>query len=61
MKAYAIIIEGTGEISGAKIYAAKALALAVIAEHDCTLDQFNNVLDNGTKVARLITLSLVAE
>jgi len=61
MKCYAIVIDGNGEISGNKIYTAKALALAVIAEHGCTLDTLNNVRDNGTIVARLVTLSLVAE
>lgn len=61
MKGYAIIINETGGLSDNKIYLSKALAMKVIEEHDCTLDNFNNVLDNGTRVAKLVTVNVVAE
>ena len=61
MKAYAIIINETGEIYGNRIYLNRDLAIDVIKSYEYDLDMFNNVLDNGTKVARLQTLSVSAE
>lgn len=61
MKLYAIQTLPDNTIHHGKVFTTKALAVREIERHDCTLDMFGNVLDNGTKVGRLVNLSLHVE
>jgi hypothetical protein len=61
MNGYAIVTLPDNVIHGNKVYLAKNLVHAELKEYGYTVDSFNNVLDNGTKVGKIITLSLRAE
>jgi len=61
MNGYVILTLPDNTIHGSKVYLSKLLVQNELAEYGYTLDKFNNVLDNGTKVGKVLTLSLRAE
>lgn len=61
MQLYAIQTLPDNTIHHGKVFTTKALAIREIEQHDCALDVFGNVLDNGTKVGKLVNLTLRVE
>lgn len=61
MKLYAIVTLPDNTIHHDKVFVNRKLAEQEVSEHDCTVDAFNNVVDNGTIVGKLVVLKLIAE
>ena len=61
MKLYAIVTLPDNTIHHDKVYVNRALLNAELSEYGYTVSPFNDILDNGTPVGKIVTLKLIAE